>query len=56
MLVEDNPTDILMVKEALAFHQIDAALVCHRDGQQMLRYIDRIDAGLDPCPISFCWI
>ena len=50
MLVEDNPTDVFLVEEALAEHSVDAALVCHRDGEAMLRYIDDIDAGTAPCP------
>jgi DNA-binding response OmpR family regulator len=39
-----------MVREALAHHRIDADLICHKDGEQMLRYIAEIDAGRAPCP------
>jgi CheY-like chemotaxis protein len=39
-----------MVREALAHHGIDSELSCHKDGEQMLRYIDQIDAGELPCP------
>ena len=50
MLVEDSATDVFLVQEALDYHKIDAALTCHKDGEEMLRYIDRIEAGDVPCP------
>jgi len=48
--VEDNPEDIFLVKEALDYHKINADLVCQRDGEEMVRYIEQIDAGAAPCP------
>lgn len=39
-----------MVREALAMHKIDADLTCHRDGEEMLKYVERVDAGELPCP------
>ena len=39
-----------MVREALREHQLDAELVVNQDGDQMLRLIERIDAGELPCP------
>ena len=50
MIVEDNPTDVFLVQEALHHHKIAADLICHRDGEEMLRYIEGIDAGDIPCP------
>ena len=50
MLAEDNPSDVLIVREALAYHNVDATLTCHRDGEVMIRYIDRMDQGEVPCP------
>ena len=50
VLVEDNQTDVFLVKEALEHHGVNAVLTCHRDGEEMLRYIDDIDAGASPCP------
>jgi CheY-like chemotaxis protein len=50
VLVEDNPTDVFLVEEALAFHKIDAALTCLRDGEEMLRYVAQIDSGMVPRP------
>jgi DNA-binding response OmpR family regulator len=50
VLVEDNPTDVFLVEQALANHKIDATLLCHRDGEAMLRYINDIDRRAVPCP------
>lgn len=50
MLVEDSQTDAFLVQEALDFHKINADVICHRDGEGMLAYIDQIDAGEIPCP------
>jgi chemotaxis family two-component system response regulator Rcp1 len=50
IIVEDNASDVFLAEEALAYHNIDATLTCHRDGEEMLRYIDNIDAGMVPCP------
>jgi two-component system response regulator len=41
---------VFLVEEALTFHKIDATLTCYRDGQEMVRYLDKIDAGILPCP------
>jgi len=50
VLVEDNATDVFLVREALDYHKVDAKLTCHRDGEEMLRYIEQIDAAAVPCP------
>jgi two-component system response regulator len=50
VLVEDNSSDIFLVQEALDHHKINADLICHNDGEQMLSYIDNIEAGSVPCP------
>lgn len=50
VLAEDNPGDVFMVREALAHHRIDAELIRQSDGEEMLRYIDALDAGEVPCP------
>jgi two-component system, chemotaxis family, response regulator Rcp1 len=50
LLAEDNRGDILLVEEALAHHGLEADLVVHRDGEEMLGTIVRIDAGELPCP------
>jgi len=50
VLVEDNTTDAFLVQEALDYHGIQATITCHEDGEEMLLYIDKIDAGTIPCP------
>jgi len=50
LLAEDNPGDVLLVQEALRFEHLDYELIVQPDGDQMFRYIERIDAGQRPCP------
>jgi len=50
VLAEDNTTDAFLVQEALDYHGIQAIITCHEDGEEMLRYIEKIDAGTVPCP------
>jgi DNA-binding response OmpR family regulator len=42
--------DVRLIHEVLAQHAIDAEVTLHRDGEEMLRHIDRIEAGEAPCP------
>ncbi len=42
--------DVLLIKEVLSNHGIDAELTVHRDGEAMIAEIDRIDACEVPCP------
>lgn len=39
LLVEDNPADARLVSEAVAEHEIAAALHCAADGTQALQYL-----------------
>ncbi len=50
LLAEDNPGDVFLVREALESHGLDAQLTVREDGEEMLRLIDRIEAGDVPCP------
>jgi DNA-binding response OmpR family regulator len=50
VLAEDNPGDVFIISQALAHHSIDAELIRHKDGEEMLRYIRDLDAGEVPCP------
>lgn len=50
VIAEDNNSDVYLVREALAKHGVDAAIVVHRDGEEMLTAIVHIDAGEVPCP------
>ena len=50
MLAEDNAGDVLLIREALQFEDLENELIVQPDGDQMFRYIERIDAGQAACP------
>lgn len=50
VIVEDNPEDIFLVEQALEYHKVKADVVCHHDGEEMLRYVEQIDSRAVPCP------
>jgi chemotaxis family two-component system response regulator Rcp1 len=50
VLVDDNPADVLLVREALAWHDVKTTLVVARDGDEAIRFIEEIDANVRPCP------
>jgi CheY-like chemotaxis protein len=50
LLAEDNPGDVLLIREALKWEQIDHTLVVQADGERMLRYIESVEAGEVPRP------
>jgi CheY-like chemotaxis protein len=50
MLVEDNPADVLLLREVLASHQIQSCLFVAPDGDEAIRFIDDIDRIQLPCP------
>jgi CheY-like chemotaxis protein len=50
MLVEDNPADVLLLREVLASHQIKSCLFVAPDGDEAIRFIDDIDNVQLPCP------
>jgi CheY-like chemotaxis protein len=54
VLVEDNPADVLLVRRAIAQHQIPCDVQVLSDGEEVLTLIDRLDAdaGFD-CPELF---
>ena len=54
LLAEDNPGDVLLVREALAEHQIEHELHVVTDGEKALRFIAEMGrpAGI-PCPDLF---
>jgi CheY-like chemotaxis protein len=54
LLAEDNPGDILLVREALAEHRIEHELHVVTDGEQALQFIAQMGrpAGI-PCPDLF---
>ena len=51
LLAEDNPGDILLVKEALAHYHISHELYVVRDGGEALAFLHRMgETGSVPCP------
>ena len=51
LLAEDNPGDVILVREALAAHHIDNDLKVVADGGEALRLINKIGKADDyPCP------
>lgn len=50
-MVEDNPADVLLVKEALREHAVEADVEVINDGQQAYLYWDRFSSGQQSmCP------
>ena len=51
LLAEDNPGDIILVKEALAKYQVAYEMYVVRDGGEALAYVSRMGKSADdPCP------
>ncbi len=51
VLAEDNPGDILLVREALQVHHVDHELHVLRDGGEALIFVARMgQEGGTPCP------
>jgi CheY-like chemotaxis protein len=48
-LVEDNPADVTLIREALAEHQVDCDLLVINDGETAIRFVDRLDAAETRC-------
>jgi CheY-like chemotaxis protein len=50
LLADDNPGDVILIREALKGHGFDFELIVQPDGEKMAGYLDRIDSGDAPCP------
>jgi CheY-like chemotaxis protein len=50
VLVDDNPADILLVREALAWNEVKSDLLVARDGDEAIKLLEEIDSKLLPCP------
>ena len=51
LLIEDNPADIGLVRQALLEHQVHGELQVISDGESVLQFIDRLDADVTlPAP------
>jgi len=48
LLIEDNPADVFLVKEALRTHSVKFDMNWISDGEQALRAIDRVAAAAPP--------
>jgi len=54
VLIEDNPTDVYLVKEAISAHGLNIELHLIDDGAQAMRFIAEIDANTHThCPRLF---
>lgn len=54
VLLEDNPTDIFVIRKVLASCGLDLELRIFRDGQEALRYLQDLDRDpSSPCPALF---
>jgi DNA-binding response OmpR family regulator len=54
VLIEDNPTDVLLVREAISAHDLNVELDLMEDGEQAIRFIAEIDANPQArCPQLF---
>jgi two-component system, chemotaxis family, response regulator Rcp1 len=50
-VIEDSPTDVFLIREAVRAHHLDAELQVLEDGEEAINLIERIDAGeQDVCP------
>src|SRR5882757_7762201 len=50
LLVEDNPADVFLIREALATHQVSSQIFEANSGEKALKLADDIDSGILPCP------
>lgn len=50
VLVEDNPADVLLLREALASNEVNPRLYVARDGEEGIRLVEAVDEGRIPCP------
>lgn len=44
-MIEDNPTDVFLIKEALRVHSINAQLQILEDGEEAINLIERLDSS-----------
>jgi CheY-like chemotaxis protein len=52
LIVEDNPADVFLIREAIQAAKIEADLHVVKDGEQAVRFFDRADHDdAAPCPV-----
>jgi chemotaxis family two-component system response regulator Rcp1 len=49
VIVEDNPTDVFMIREALDAHKIDSEVTVLEDGEAALEFVSGLGPG-EECP------
>lgn len=49
-MIEDNPADAFLVREAIERHNVGVELLGVRDGEAAIRFIEQADTGEMPCP------
>jgi CheY-like chemotaxis protein len=50
LLVEDNPADANLVREALEEHQVECELLLITNGEKAIEFIQQVESGQDPPP------
>jgi CheY-like chemotaxis protein len=51
LIVDDNESDVFLIEEAIGTTRLPLTLYVAKDGEQAVRFFDRIDADPDlPCP------
>jgi len=50
VLVEDNKTDVFLVKEAIQAHHLNVALQVIDDGERAINYVEDLDHRDDAAP------
>ena len=50
LLVEDNPSDVWLVREALRLAQVPVQLTVARDGLEATRYLHQVETDGNICP------
>jgi chemotaxis family two-component system response regulator Rcp1 len=50
LLVEDNPADVFLVREALREEGLDCDMQIVDDGEQAIQYFDRVKSGSQAAP------
>ncbi len=50
LLVEDNPADIGLVREALQEHGVECELIVITNGESAIDFIENVDQSQAPCP------
>ncbi len=50
LLVEDNPADVWLLREALRLAQFPTDITVLKDGLEATRYLHKVEAGMSECP------